>query len=149
WAVGHWLWGLGSEADGICYQSALVHFGVFGRYGYACPCVLESVKFKGKMLLVEGSGFRLDSGSGYISQNPFAIFPILLNCTMVKFPDIRPISISGMTLLCWVMVIVPLSSLRSQNTMRPNIIMIITDDQGFGDFGFTGNPHVLTPHLDR
>lgn len=68
---------------------------------------------------------------------------------MVKFPDIRPISISGMTLLCWVMVIVPLSSLRSQNTMRPNIIMIITDDQGFGDFGFTGNPHVLTPHLDR
>ena len=32
---------------------------------------------------------------------------------------------------------------------RPNVLVIISDDQGYGDFGFTGNPHVLTPHLDR
>ncbi len=25
----------------------------------------------------------------------------------------------------------------------------MTDDQGYGDFGFTGNPHVRTPHLDQ
>jgi len=31
----------------------------------------------------------------------------------------------------------------------PNVILIMTDDQGIGDFGFTGNPYVQTPHLDK
>lgn len=37
----------------------------------------------------------------------------------------------------------------AQSTDRPNVILIITDDQGYGDFGFTGNPHVQTPNLDQ
>jgi arylsulfatase/arylsulfatase A len=32
---------------------------------------------------------------------------------------------------------------------RPNVIVMITDDQGYGDFGATGNPVFATPALDR
>jgi arylsulfatase A-like enzyme len=32
---------------------------------------------------------------------------------------------------------------------RPNVIVLITDDQGYGDLSCHGNPVVRTPHLDR
>jgi arylsulfatase A-like enzyme len=32
---------------------------------------------------------------------------------------------------------------------KPNVIIIMTDDQGIGDFGFTGNPYIKTPVLDE
>ena len=31
---------------------------------------------------------------------------------------------------------------------KPNVIVIVTDDQGFGELGVTGNPVVRTPHID-
>ena len=32
---------------------------------------------------------------------------------------------------------------------QPNVILIMTDDQGYGDLSCTGNPWLPTPHLDR
>ena len=40
------------------------------------------------------------------------------------------------------------SSLGAQ-APRPNVLLIISDDQGYGDFGFIGNELVRTPNLDR
>jgi arylsulfatase len=37
---------------------------------------------------------------------------------------------------------------KSQPENQPNVIIIITDDQGYGDLGVTGNPHVKTPNID-
>lgn len=31
----------------------------------------------------------------------------------------------------------------------PNVILLMSDDQGWGDVGFNGHPHIHTPHLDE
>ena len=41
------------------------------------------------------------------------------------------------------------SFLSAQPVKHPNVILIITDDQGYGDLGINGNPHVKTPVLDN
>lgn len=32
---------------------------------------------------------------------------------------------------------------------RPNVVLILSDDQGYGDLSLHGNPHLKTPNLDR
>ena len=42
-------------------------------------------------------------------------------------------------------------NLKAQNNAKPkpNIIFIITDDQGMGDLACTGNPYLKTPNIDK
>jgi len=37
----------------------------------------------------------------------------------------------------------------AQPARKPNVIVIITDDQGYGDLSIHGNPHLKTPNMDR
>jgi arylsulfatase A-like enzyme len=54
--------------------------------------------------------------------------------------------------VCFVVLVCCLTSQLNRavgKTRGPNVLLIITDDQGWGDVGFHGNPHLKTPHLDR
>jgi arylsulfatase A-like enzyme len=37
----------------------------------------------------------------------------------------------------------------ARTSEKPNVIIVLTDDQGYGDLGSLGNPILKTPELDR
>lgn len=53
----------------------------------------------------------------------------------------------------WLTLILSIGSYQVQadTSVRklPNIVMIISDDQAWTDYGFMGHPHIQTPNLDR
>lgn len=46
-------------------------------------------------------------------------------------------------------LVVAFPAYSADTSRRPNVVLIISDDQGFGDLGCHGNPKIRTPYLDR
>ncbi|QDT12880.1 sulfatase-like hydrolase/transferase [Stieleria marina] len=59
-------------------------------------------------------------------------------------PFVRRCSFALITL-----VIVSSTMADATSAKRPNVIVVITDDQGYGEFSAHGNPILQTPNLDR
>ena len=45
-------------------------------------------------------------------------------------------------------IFVNLVSFVFANEPKPNVVIVIADDQGYGDLGHTGNPIIQTPNID-
>ena len=62
---------------------------------------------------------------------------------------------TGRSLACWCVliaaVIVPASvkTVSADEPNRPNIVLLMADDQGYGDVGYMGHPQLQTPVLDE
>ena len=67
---------------------------------------------------------------------------------MTSYNDIMGRLLKGPTMVAVVFLLGGIITRPGGAQDRPNIIVIITDDQGYGDLGFTGNPVIRTPHLD-
>ena len=37
----------------------------------------------------------------------------------------------------------------SKDKIQPNILLIVTDDAGYSDFGFSGTKNFATPHINK
>ncbi len=48
---------------------------------------------------------------------------------------------------CLILSVAAATPLRGAE--RPNIVLIVSDDHAWTDYGFMGHPHIATPHLDR
>ena len=55
--------------------------------------------------------------------------------------------------LGWFLVVgldvAPSARANEDVTAKPNVLVILCDDLGYGDLGCFGHPHIQTPHLDR
>ena len=45
--------------------------------------------------------------------------------------------------------LLPLTATAAGTGQPPNVVIILSDDQAWGDYGFMGHPHIRTPHLDE
>jgi uncharacterized sulfatase len=54
-----------------------------------------------------------------------------------------------MFLCCWVAVLGVAAGAVAEGPAPPNVVMIISDDQAWTDYGFMGHEAIRTPHLDR
>jgi len=56
----------------------------------------------------------------------------------------------GISAMLAASAMLPHSLFAQDNTpQQPNIVLCMTDDQGWGDTGYNGHPHLKTPHLDQ
>jgi arylsulfatase A-like enzyme len=66
-------------------------------------------------------------------------FPLPL-LPLMKIPAILAVFLAGIS---------GITSPAMAGQARPNVVLIIGDDQAWSDYGFMGHPVIQTPHLDR
>ena len=47
-----------------------------------------------------------------------------------------------------VLLVLTASACSDESTPRPNIVIILADDQGWGDVSYNGNSNIATPNID-
>ena len=55
----------------------------------------------------------------------------------------------GNILFFFIIPIILLSCNNNLENKNPNVIIVITDDQGYGDIAYNGNKKIITPNLDK
>lgn len=76
------------------------------------------------------------------------LFPLKTCRPRFELDLTRPTRLRTMLLLVFGHVFAMLSTAYVHGAERPNVVVILTDDQGWGDLSIHGNTNLQTPHID-
>lgn len=79
-------------------------------------------------------------------QSQFAMIPI--NQELLPYRSLSRYNV-GYLFVIAIFILPVLTHSKPLKNSRPNIIVVMTDDQGMGDLSCLGNPILKTPHLDQ
>ena len=89
---------------------------------------------------------------GYVRPAGRAKAGLSLPDTFTYDDPMTLLRISGFTVMkrtaCILMLAAMSALAQSAEATRPNIVVVVADDMGWRDTGYSGNPDVRTPHLD-
>jgi arylsulfatase A-like enzyme len=84
---------------------------------------------------------------------PYGVIGLLLTLVIIGisiFLDMKPVLYFFRTGVLLILFTFALGSCNwSKPAIKPNVILIITDDQGYGEIGFHGNQWIQTPNIDQ
>ena len=63
--------------------------------------------------------------------------------------ETRTLTMKAFPLLLSLLTVLGISGCKDRNIGKPNVIIIMTDDQGYGDMSCNGHPILETPNIDR
>lgn len=75
--------------------------------------------------------------------------PACISVTLLLHPMYSQSSPLLLTAFAAIVFIISGARMGAAPASPPNVLLIITDDQGYGDLSLHGNPHLQTPHIDR
>jgi arylsulfatase A-like enzyme len=78
-------------------------------------------------------------------------FPKLQISTFSQFlpPPMKCLKSYKCAFLLLYSILLGCQSVPKQETQKPNVVIFLSDDQGWGDFSITGNKNIETPNVDK
>ena len=89
----------------------------------------------------------LDPFSKIIPLMNLHLFNTLAARARSIFPGSRVFSVRGLVLFA-VLFLLPSGHSQAAETKKPNVVIFLADDSGWGDYSFNGNTNLRTPNID-
>ena len=86
----------------------------------------------------------------FVKAHPIARVSILLLGPISDRKHSKFVPMRKLLSIAVLLFFVPLSlTVGTVEAKKPNVLLIVSDDQAWTDYGFMGHPHLRTPHLDK